>query len=91
MPNHISQKVDANGIVIEFSGGRILTITPAQVRAFFQSTSGGLASRIQQTLAWIAGQIEAFAPAEFSVADYAIDFDFNTSNGTPNRFSIGSR
>lgn len=52
-----AQRIDATGFFVSTREGLSITLTKAQIQAFFQTTSGNAATRRQLTIDWARGQI----------------------------------
>jgi hypothetical protein len=87
VPNLRGQSIDANGISLVGSDGRSITLTKAQMQAFYQTTSGNAASRKAQVIAWVKDQITAALGAE-QVPQSLITFDVDAASGTPTRLEV---
>jgi hypothetical protein len=87
MPNIRSQELGPNGFTIVASDGRSVTITKAQVQAFFQTTSGNAASRKAQVITWIKQQCEA-ALGVNQVPQALMVIDVDTSTGGLSKLEV---
>lgn len=90
MPNIRRQTVDTAGVrALEIVGsdGSVFTVTKAEVRAFYLTTSGSAASRRAQVITWMKNNIvTALGVAQVSLAE--LDFDFSTTDGAITRAAI---
>ncbi len=87
MPNLRSQRVDNTGIELVASDGRSITITKAQIQAFFATTNGNAASRKAQVITWAKQQIEA-ALGISQVPQAVLDIDVDTNLGEITTLSV---
>jgi hypothetical protein len=88
MPNVRSQRIDATGLEIVASDGRVYTLTKAEVIAFFQSTTGSAASRRAQVITSIKeGIVTTLGAEQIDILD--LDYDFNPADGSITKTIIG--
>jgi hypothetical protein len=87
MPNVRSQELSQDGFTIVGSDGRSVTITKAQIVAFYQTTTGNAASRKAQVIAWIKQQCEAALGAN-QVPQAVMDIDVDVITGGLSKLTI---
>ncbi len=75
------------GLHLTASDGRSVTLTRAQVVAFFQAQTGTRAAKRAATIAWVKTTIrDALGAEQVDVASIAADFD--DTDGTPTQLEV---
>ena len=70
------------------AGGKAFSITKAEIRAFYQSTSGNAASRRAQLITWFKNEvIAALGADQFALTD--LDFEIDLLSGGVTVATIG--
>lgn len=92
MGNIRSQRIYADGETAAFeivgSDGRSLTLTKADIQAFYRSTSGNASSRRAQVITWFKNSIvTALSPQQVDILD--LDYDIDLTSGRITKASIG--
>ena len=87
MPNIRSQKIDATGIEIIASDGRVFSRTYEEIRTFFQGLSGRPADKANATVQWIRDGITATLGEE-QIPTLLLDLTFDQSTWRATLVSI---
>lgn len=84
MPNIRSQRIDADGLELVTSDGRVFAVTAAQIRARHLADGG----RRDKVRAWLRLAVKAALGCE-RIGDAEVDFDYDANTGVLTSLTIG--